>query len=271
MGQAAQLGQQGSEYGQYGSQPIGPASPFGMNLNTDENKRVNDYNATTNIPSPQLPANIPNQNATWYPGMYPTNQPQFGTNAYSPQTFNLQGHPGDGHNPLGTGSTMPNQAMSSQGQMVKQMATGGTSSLFSTIMPKTASGSQPSTIEPVVVNKFSPSQEAITHPSTVPSVKNLLSNGKGSSNNNMPGILGIYGALGNSNRNQNNIDTNSLINAFGKGPASTITEPAAPPTPEVPRVVYQPTYAQYAPVNRIETDSYGNPLYANGGLTSIRK
>jgi hypothetical protein len=255
MGQAAQLGQQGSEYGQYGSQPISPASPFGMNLNTDENKRVNDYNAATNIPSPQLPANIPNQNATWFPGMYPTNQPQFGTNAYSPQTFNVQGHPGDGHNPLGTGATIPNQAMSNQGQMVKQMATGGTSSLFSTIMPKTASGSQPSTIEPVVVNKFSPSQEAITHPSTVQTIQNV---GKGP-NKSFNAIGGVKGPMIQKILGQNNTVT----------PEPMTTQPPPPPQPHEP--VYQPTYAQYAPVNRIETDSYGNPLYANGGLTSIGK
>jgi hypothetical protein len=257
MGQSSsQLGQQGSNYGQYGNQPISPTSPFGMNLNTDENKRVNDYNAATNIPSPQLPANIPNQNATWYPGMYPTNQPQFGTNAYSPQTFNVQGHPGDGHNPLGAGSTMPNQSMSSQGQMVKNMAIGGSSnifgsnnstgSLFDSLMPKTASSAASSPNDPVVVNRFSPSQEKITHPSTV--AQNLPLSGK---------LSGVGGVLFNSNP--------EFSKVFGKGPASTVTEPAAPPTPEVPRVVYQPTYAQYAPVNRIETDSYGNPLFHNGG------
>jgi len=249
MGQAStQLGQQGSDYGQYGNQPIGPASPFGMNLNTSENKRVNDYNAATNIPSPQLPANIPNQNATWYPGMYPTNQPQFGTSAYSPQTFNLQGHPSDGHNPLGTGASIPNQAMSSQGQMVKQMASGGTSNLFSTLMPKTASASAS---DPVVVNRFSPSQEAITHPSTVTNNPIFLSSGKGLAQ----GFGPLYQQL-----------------KLGKGPAAATQEPEAPPAPPQPQSpVYQPTYAQYAPVNRIETDSYGNPLYVNGGLTYIRK
>lgn len=260
MGQATQLGQQGSNYGQYGNQPINPASPFGMNLNASENKRVNDYNAATNIPSPQLPANIPNQNATWYPGMYPTNQPQFGTSAYSPQTFNLQGHPSDGHNPLGTGSAMPNQAMSSQGQFVQRMASGG---LFDSLMPKTASsaggssnvfGSNNSTAsspnDTVVVNRFSPSQEAITHPSTVAKNLPILGLGKG---------LGTAGLLFNSNP--------ELAKAFGKGPASTITEPVTPPTPEIPRTVYQPSYAQYSPVNKINTDSYGNPLFHNGGLT----
>jgi hypothetical protein len=263
MGQSStQLGQQGSNYGQYGNQPISPASPFVMNLNTDENKRVNDYNATTNIPSPQLPANIPNQNATWYPGMYPTNQPQFGTNAYSPQTFNVQGHPGDGHNPLGAGSTMPNQSMSSQGQMVKNMAIGGlsnifgsnnsTGSLFGSLMPKTASSASSST-DPVVVNKFSPSQEKITHPSTV--AQNLPISGKG------PGFGSVlFNGAFNSNP--------ELANAFGKGPASNVPEEVTtPPVPEAPRAIYQPTYAQYAPVNRMDTDSYGNPLFHNGGLT----
>jgi hypothetical protein len=245
MGQAStQLGQQGSDYGQYGNQPISPTSPFGMNLNTNENKRVNDYNAATNIPSPQLPANIPNQNATWYPGMYPTNQPQFGTSAYSPQTFNLQGHPSDGHNPLGTGAAIPNQAMSSQGQMVKQMATGGISSLFSTIMPKTASASAS---DPVVVNRFSPSQEKITHPSTVTNNPIFLSSGKGLGQ----AIGPLYQQL-----------------KLGKGPAATIPEEVtAPPAPVVPRNIYQPSYTQYAPVNKIDTDSYGNPLFNNGGLT----
>ena len=261
MGQSStQLGQQGSNYGQYGNQPISPASPFAMNLNTDENKRVNDYNATTNIPSPQLPANIPNQNATWYPGMYPTNQPQFGTNAYSPQTFNVQGHPGDGHNPLGAGSTMPNQAMSSQGQMVKNMAIGGSSNifgsnnssnntggLFGSLMPKTASSAASSPTDPVVVNKFSPSQESITHPGTITNNPIFSSSGKGLAQ----AINPLYQQLN-----------------LGKGSTAALPEEVTTPlVPEAPRAIYQPTYAQYAPVNRIDTDSYGNPLFHNGGLT----
>jgi hypothetical protein len=125
-----------------------------------------------------------------------------------------------------------------------------TGGLFGSLMPKTASSAASSPNDPVVVNRFSPSQEAITHPSTV--AKNLPISGK------LPGVGGVlFNGAFNSNP--------ELAKAFGKGPASTITEPAAPTTPEIPRTIYQPTYAQYSPVNKMDTDSYGNPLFHNGG------
>jgi len=117
----------GNQPANFGLGAKGPAqSPYQMNNISDGNSMQNQNSQSY---SPMLPVNNVAQPQQWYPGMYPTNQPQFGTSAYSPQTFNMQGHPGDGHNPLGTGATMPNQTMSNQGQMTTQMAVGGLTSI----------------------------------------------------------------------------------------------------------------------------------------------
>jgi hypothetical protein len=90
MSQAAQLGQQGSDYGQYGVTPVAntanyPQSPYRQDGN-----------------SPYAPMGQQTDN---YFGMYPKGQPSFGSNPYTPQTANIAGQPGD----------------------VKTMATGGAS------------------------------------------------------------------------------------------------------------------------------------------------
>jgi len=88
MGQAAQLGQQGSDNGQYGpaaDTSAYPQSPYRQDGN-----------------SPYAPMGQQTDN---YFGMYPKGQPSFGSNPYTPQTANIAGQPGD----------------------VKTMATGGAS------------------------------------------------------------------------------------------------------------------------------------------------
>jgi hypothetical protein len=123
--------------------PVAPVpndqSPYKMNEVTDGNMQQNQNTKNTNDYSPMLPDNILTQGQPkqWYPGMYPSSQPQFGSNPYSPQTFNIQGHPGQ--NPTRIANIEPNQpndAYSNEGQFqqVKTMAGGGLGSGKGSIM-----------------------------------------------------------------------------------------------------------------------------------------
>lgn len=233
MGQSAtQLGQQVSDHGQYGQTPM--ASPFGMDGMANANQQQNDNTQNTNDYSPQLPNNTLTQGPSkqWYPGIYPNTQPQFGSNPYSPQTANIQGHPG--HNPSTLPSVEPNMnnnAYSNQGQFVQRMATGGTgyqagNFKFTDQAQKWA--------DPVNVNSSYSSQ------GTPNDVINAF--GKGAS---APGPA------------QSGSATDPVFTALGKDPAT----PTPTPTP---------TYTTYAPT-RTNVDSYGNQLWRSGGLMDIRK
>lgn len=100
-------------------------SPYNMDFNRFSNGMQNNNTDNMHDYNPRLPTN-PNQLVQggpkqWYPGMYPSTSQQFGTNPYSPQTFNIQGHPG--HNPSSVASVEPNvanTALSNHGQF--QMA-----------------------------------------------------------------------------------------------------------------------------------------------------
>jgi len=124
-----------------GSQPAnvglgakGPAqSPYQMDGVADGNQQQNQNTQEQNDYATMLPANTLTQGQPkqWYPGMYPSTQPQFGVNPYSPQTFNIQGHPG--HNPSTIANVEPNNpnnAYSTQGQFqIQPMAIGGLASI----------------------------------------------------------------------------------------------------------------------------------------------
>lgn len=92
MGQASQLGQQGSDYGQYGITPVAntanyPQSPYRQNGN-----------------SPYAPMGEQTDN---YFGMYPKGQPSFGSNPYTPQTANIAGQPGEVKTMASGGNSTP--------------------------------------------------------------------------------------------------------------------------------------------------------------------
>jgi hypothetical protein len=221
MSQAAQLGQQGSDHGQYGQTPI--VTPYGMNSSANANQQQNENTQNVGDYSPMLPSGglMQGQPKQWYPGMYPSTSPQFGTNPYAPQTFNVQGHPG--HNPSTFAAVEPNinnNAMSNQGQFVQRMATGGAS------------------VNPVrVFNGNGLSQQPQNQSTGMGSAKGL----------------GMASALGPENT--------ELAKAFGKGPAQPTAErpqEVLQPTQQTNQI-YAPKYAQYAPV-RPNIDSYGNPL-----------
>jgi len=262
MGQASQLGQQGSDHGQYGQTPM--ATPYGMDSIANSNQQQNENTQNVGDYNPALTSNTLTQGQAkqWYPGVYPNTQPQFGSNPYSPQTANIQGHPG--HNPSTLPSVEPNMgnnAFSNNGQFVQRMATGGTgykAGNFKFTDPaqkwagpvNVSSGSQNTPND--VVNAFGKGASA---PSTT--------SGKGApapapaSNTKGPGGLIFSG-------------NPEVATAFGKGSTAPVPAPTPTPTPATPTHVYTPTYAAYTPA-RTNIDSYGNPLFNNGGLTDIRK
>ena len=241
------FGQQGSDHGQYGQTPM--ASPFGMDGMANANQQQNDNTQNTNDYSPQLPNNTLTQGPSkqWYPGIYPNTQPQFGSNPYSPQTANIQGHPG--HNPSTLPSVEPNMnnnAYSNQGQFVQRMATGGTgyqagNFKFTDQAQKWAG--------PVNVNSSYSSQ------GTPNDVINAF--GKGAS---APGPAQSGSAKGPA---QSGSAKGPGFTASGKGPATPMVAPKE-------ANVYTPTYTTYAPT-RTNVDSYGNQLWRSGGLMDIRK
>ena len=59
MSQAAQLGQQGSDHGQYGQTPM--ATPYGMNGMSNANMQQNENTQNAGSYSPMLPANTLSQ------------------------------------------------------------------------------------------------------------------------------------------------------------------------------------------------------------------
>jgi len=251
--------------------PVAPVpndqSPYKMNEVTDGNMQQNQNTQETNDYSTMLPANTLAQGQTksWYPGMYPSSQPQFGVNPYSPQTFNIQGHPGQ--NPSVVNNlepNNPNDAYSNQGQFqqVKTMATGGNSfagpaatwngpantnaisgqDLANTVLTSVLSGkgSPAPTTSPksTVVNTFSPAQANVQNPQPINPVSKD------------PVLSDVFSAL-------------------GKGPTTPTSTPvSAAPTPTSAPQVYRPQYTQYAPI-KTNVDSYGNPLFNSGGLASI--
>lgn len=274
--------------------PVAPVpndqSPYNMNINADNNRIQNQNTMNANDYSTMLPANTLTQGQPKqsYPGMYPSTSPQFGTNPYAPQTFNVQGHPG--HNPstyAAVEPNMPNTAMSNQGQFVQQMASGGTSG-----PSNGAFGVIRNRAEELINGKNQPQPNNFTYTDTArqwagpvstnaPSYQtenpvNTFSNMKGlgmpyQQPNQQPGIGakgpmgGIFGAIAKNNP--------EFARAIGLNNQSTqqniqpreVTQQVL----QAPQV-YAPQYAQYAPV-RPNIDSYGNPLMNNGGLASIRR
>lgn len=276
-------GQQGSSYGQYGSQAKGPAmSPYNMNNNTYDNNRINDYNHTMSNPNPSLPVNIqPGPDKTWYPGIYPSTQPQFGTNPYSPQTANVSGHPG--HNPSTLPAVEPNQsntAYSNHGQFVQGMASGGSS--FSGPAKKWAGPVHTNTTKPenVATQIFSNIFGGVKGPGnqfpghTYNESGGYYTNEKGQKFTAVPNpapapsssynVLGSFGTTMGGIGNMPNYNPNPWAPwAHGSSYNPYILEPMPTPSfkPPVPKLtnVYKPQYAP-APVMS-NMDSWGNPLY----------
>jgi hypothetical protein len=258
-----------------------------MNTNADSNRLQNQNTMNTNDYSTMLPANtlMQGQPKEWYPGMYPSTSPQFGTNPYAPQTFNVQGHPG--HNPSTFAAVEPNinnSAMSNQGQFVERMASGGTGGFLG------PNGYLSRMASDAVNGKSQPQPNNFTYTDTArqwagpvstnaPSYQtenpvDTFSNMKGlgmrpqaqPSGMGMKGPGGgIFGAMArnnpefaralglNNSPTQQNIQPREVVQQVSQAPQ-----------------VYAPQYAQYAPV-RTNIDSYGNPLLNNGGLASIRR
>lgn len=240
MSQAAQLGQKGSDHGQYGQTPM--ASPYGMdsvaNANQQQNENtqnVGDYNPV--LPQSTLAQGAPKQ---WYPGMYPSTQPQFGTNPYSPQTFNVQGHPG--HNPSTFAAVEPNianSAMSNQGQFVQRMASGGTGNFKFTDTAKQWNG-------PVAVNSPSYQSQQTNPADAVFSMKGLGKPDAVSQPNNAgikgPGVVSVIGQ-----------DNPEFMKAMGKGPAQQVAQPEPVNVPQVnpQSQIYKPVYTQYSGIPNV--------------------
>jgi hypothetical protein len=250
MSQAAQLGQQGSDRGQYGQTPM--ATPYGMNGMANANQQQNENTQNVGDYSPMLPSGglMQGQPKQWYPGMYPSTSPQFGTNPYAPQTFNVQGHPG--HNPSTFASVEPNvnnNAMSNQGQFVQRMASGGTGNFKYTEPPKTWAG-------PVSTNAPSYQQE---------NPVNAFSNMKGLGMQQQPQSNNMGSAKGLGMASVLGAENPEFAKAMGKGPAQ-IEQKAQETVQPVQQAnqIYAPRYAQYAPASP-NIDSYGNPLFNNGG------
>jgi hypothetical protein len=282
MSQAAQLGQQGSDRGQYGQTPM--ATPYGMNGMANANMQQNENTQNVGDYSPMLPANTLTQGQPkqWYPGIYPSTQPQFGTNPYSPQTANVSGHPG--HNPSTLPAVEPNQpniAYSNQGQFVKTMASGGGS--FSGPAKKWAG--------PVHTN--TKNQNDFANLFSGQAFPAIFGGVKGPSNNQFPGYS--YNESGNYYTNEkgqkftavpnpepapsNNFGMFGGFNSIGTSnplglnplglPSSEssykpyILEPMATPSfkPPVQKLtnVYKPQYAPMPVMSNM--DSWGNPLY----------
>jgi hypothetical protein len=255
MGQAAQLGQQGSDHGQYGQTPM--ATPYGMDGVADANAQQNENTQSTNDYDPILPQSTltQGQQKQWYPGMYPSSQPQFGANPYSPQTFNIQGHPGQNQSRIANVEpNQPNDAYSNEGQFqqVKTMAGGGKSTpttppvnggFVYTDPARTWAG-------PVSVN--SPSYQT-----TQQDPMATLLSGKGAAS-----PISSKGPVGSSS-------ANPILNGLGKGPATPAPTPTPAPVAKQPSgPVYVPQYTQDIR-NKPNVDSYGMPIFNNGGLASI--
>lgn len=265
MSQAAQLGQQGSDHGQYGQTPM--ASPYGMNGAVNANMQQNENTQNTGSYNTMLPSStlIQGQPKQWYPGMYPSTSPQFGTNPYSPQTFNVQGHPG--HNPssiVNVEPNMANTAMSNQGQFVKQMARGGDSKPAPVNGGFTYTDSARQWAGPVSTN--APSYQTQTNPAeSFMGMKGLGQPDRVSPPQQAgikgPGIAGVMA--------QNNP---AFARSMGKGlPEQEVAKPQEvfQQVSNAPQV-YAPKYAQYAPV-RPNVDENGVPLFNDGGLALIRR
>jgi hypothetical protein len=247
MSQAAQLGQQGSDRGQYGQTPM--ATPYGMNGMANANQQQNENTQNVGDYSPMLPANTLTQGQPkqWYPGMYPSTSPQFGTNPYAPQTFNVQGHPG--HNPSTFAAVEPNinnSAMSNQGQFVQQMARGGSSKPAPVNGGFTYTNPAKQWAGPVSTN--APSYQTENPVDSFSSMKGL-----GMRPQQQPSGMGMKGT-----RNP------ELATAMGKGPAQAEKPQEVIQPVQNSNQVYAPRYDQYAPV-RTNIDSYGNPLFNHGG------
>jgi len=253
MSQAAQLGQQGSDHGQYGQTPM--ATPYGMNGMANANMQQNENTQNVGDYSPMLPSGglMQGEPKQWYPGMYPSTSPQFGTNPYSPQTFNVQGHPG--HNPSTFAAIEPNinnSAMSNQGQFVQRMASGGTGNFKFTDSAKQWAG-------PVSTN--APSYKTEENPvNTFSNMKGLGMQQQQPQFNGMAILQNPFNTMGNTGWN----------GGFSKGPApAPVKEKPKEPKfsiqpAQASAQVYAPRYDQYAPV-RTNIDSYGNPLFNSGG------
>lgn len=285
MGQALQLGQQGSDYGQYGQTSM--SSPYGMNEIADANAQQNQNTQNTNDYSPMLPQSTltQGQQPQWYPGMYPSSQPQFGSNPYAPQTFNLQGHPG--LNPTRIPNIEPNQpndAYSNQGQFqqVRTMAEGGDSS--TTDAPKLSrtpfndpnaarwQGYTPSLAPAISGYTYDPSAGYYTNDQG----KGFLPSYVG--NNPLGAVVNTMGNFGKGRSTQNTSLGNGWYmtpvgknytpsSSLFKGPAKVDMQPA-PVTP-ANTAIYQPQYTQPKLAYNPNIDSMGNPLYNSGGLASI--
>jgi hypothetical protein len=261
MGQASQLGQNGSDHGQYGQTNM--STPYGMNAMANTNMQQNENTQNVGDYNPVLPNDglTSSPQKQWYPGMYPSTSSQFGTNPYSPQTANIQGHPG--HNPSTIANVNPNtqnNAYSNQGQFVQRMATGGDSSF---------TGQAKQWAGPV-------SSNAVPEPD--PMTAMFSSKGFGSPDKVTPSSGPMYGkgpdsVLGPLIKQDPNFAKQLGVNSDGTPISDTKNQqtniaPVAPVTVSNP--VYTPSYAQYAPVNP-RIDSYGNPLFNSGGLASIQR
>jgi hypothetical protein len=141
--------------------------------------------------------------------------------------------------------------MSNQGQFVQRMASGGTGNFKYTEPPKQWNGPV-STNAPSYQNKPEDvmsvfgkgigQQQPQAQPTGMGSAKGL-------------GMASVLGA-----------ENPELAKSLGKGPAQpTVEKPQEVVQPvQQANEIYAPKYAQYAPV-RPNIDSYGNPLYNNGG------
>jgi hypothetical protein len=273
MGQAAQLGQQGSDHGQYGQTPM--ATPYGMNGMANANQQQNENTQSVGNYSPMLPSGglMQGQPKLSYPGMYPSTSPQFGTNPYAPQTANFQGHPG--HNPSTFPSVEPNannSAMSNQGQFVQRMASGGSSN-------------QPAMFRsPQMANQGAPLfpgysfNTAGGYYTNDQGQKFLPSYGQPQQNSSPFGIMmgGMGGYGGNQNRSIGNGWYMSPVGGkgasrngspFGKGAEQVTLQPSTPTPPSKPSEahVYKPAYAQPTVAFNPNLDSAGLPIFNNGG------
>lgn len=227
-------GQKSPDYGQYGQhgQAKGPAmSPYTMNSNANDNKRQNDYNQAVGNPDPRLPANLSlGQNHHWHPGEYPSTQPQFGTNPYSPQTANLAGHPG--HNPSTLQNIEPDNnpgALTQEGQFVAKMASGGTFTDSARRWNGPVSVNAPNSQNNPADAMFS--MKGLGQPGRVSPTQQNGIQGFGT----VPGLMGVMG--------QNNPE---FMKAMGKGPAQP-TQAVQPAPVNIPQVnpnahIYKPAY-----------------------------
>ena len=178
------------------------------------------------------------QQPQWYAGMYPSSQPQFGSTPYTPQTFTAQGQPGQNISRLANvDPDQPTNAYSTDGMFTttKNMASGG--------------------------NSYMGPSQSWNGPINVASSQNSANNpislfGKGSP------VTTPFNAV-----------LNPVFQAKGIGTQATpMLTPTVVTTPRTTneQQVYRPSYMQYAPINRGNIDSYGNPLFSSGGLPFIK-